>query len=879
MLRTVFIVGCGCDVKNLVQPCWLIGDVIMTKRLIYLIGIAGLIFLVSSMALAGELDPAFGVDGRVAIEIGTHGDRTRAVAIQSDGKILLGGSSADGDSLAFSLIRLMADGSPDSSLNGDGTVRLDIGSGDEEILALGLTPDGHILAGGYTTNGRDRDFALLRFNSDGSLDTGFGKQGRVLTSIGNSNDEITALVVLNNGTVLVAGSAAGTNGRVIVLARYLADGRLDPGFADHGLSLTGIGRDVVAQGMVVAGDGHIIISGSYTDGSKPRMLLVGFTADGLIDKDFGENGVAAAAYTDKVSEGYGIFQARNGDLFVAGSVGVEGNRDAALFRFTAKGIPDTSFGKDGVLISAIGPEDDVLYSLVGNATRLNAAGFTMENSSRDFLLLSYERKGDDQQAVPASGVSGQKTGQLHIGELRVTDSFAAYEFEPGADDGGLLEPTVMTTSFGMGDSVSYGLAMQKDGKVVTVGTSGDNGLTSAVIARYTMSDKVATGAKSAVPFNVNVSTLVPSEISATGAFSGGEINPGLGTVTQRGVVFGIAPYPVCKTDCASGVADDPGDPGSKAPVVSGGKPTGTVATTSPTLEVTTDVDATCKYGVSKDTAYDAIKNTFGNTGGKTHSQQLSGLVDGTTYNYYVRCKNTATSVVNGADTTITFTVDTASATAVNTLNKTSGLLAGVTKNIGDFLIPEALAVDTTTGTTTGTTTSSTTSASTYFDTSFINKEGYTIDGAGSGLYSSILEKLTPDTRYYVRAYAIVNKTVYYGQQYEFETSSACFIATAAYGSILNPAVVVLRDFRDRYLNTTHLGRQFVAWYYKNSPPIADRIAASSGMRFMVRLALLPVIAVSWLFLHPGTMSLIFWFACLTVILLRLRRRCIHIPST
>ncbi|HEB70445.1 MAG TPA: hypothetical protein ENI88_12635 [Desulfobulbus sp.] len=194
-------------------------------------------------------------------------------------------------------------------------------------------------------------------------------------------------------------------------------------------------------------------------------------------------------------------------------------------------------------------------------------------------------------------------------------------------------------------------------------------------------------------------------------------------------------------------------------------------------------------------------------------------------------------------------------------------------------MPQALAVDTTSGTTTGTTTTSTTSTSTSYDTSFIKKEGYTIDGAGSGLYSSILEKLTPDTRYYVRAYAIVNKSVYYGPQHEFETSTACFIATAAYGSILNPAVVVLRDFRDRYLKTNHPGRQLVAWYYKNSPPIADRVAASAAMRFVVRLVLLPVIAASWLLLHPGTMSLVFWVVCLTVILFRLRRRCIHTPST
>ncbi|MCF6186203.1 MAG: hypothetical protein L3J49_01835 [Desulfobulbaceae bacterium] len=851
----------------------------MTKRIMHLIGIAGLFFLVGGMASAGELDPDFGVDGRVAIEIGTHGDRTQAVAIQSDGKILLGGASTNGDSLSFSLIRLLADGSPDSSFNGDGTVLLDLARGDDEILALGLTPDGHIFAGGYTTNGTDRDFSLLRFNADGSLDSNFGNQGKVFTSVGNSDDEITALVALSNGDVLVVGSAAGTNGRVIVLARYLEDGRLDPGFADHGLSLTGIGQDVVAQGMAVDRSGRIIISGSYTDGAKTRMVLVGFTPDGLVDKDFGENGVAAAAYTKKVSEGYGLFQAAGGDFFIAGSVGVEGERDAALFHFTAQGAPDVSFGEDGVLVSEVGPEDDVLYSLVGSETRINGVGFTTENSSRDFLLLSYERKGGKQQAEPVSAGAEQKTGSLHIGELLVTDSFAAYEFEPVADNKELLEPTVMTTSFGMGESVSYAVAMQKDGKVVTVGTSGENGQTSAVVARYTVSEKITPATKSAVPFNINVSTLPPNEVDATSAFSGGNINPGLGAVTQRGVVFSIAPYPVCKTDCADGVADNPIDPGggtdTTAPVPTSTTKSNFTSGEEVILSVSTNESATCKYNKDSDTDYGSMSNFFNGVKTTTHTKSFGVQADAS-YKYFVRCTDAAGNT-NSAGTKITFTVGASS--AINGLNRTTTLLAEASAKIGDFLVPAALAVDTTTGTTTGTTTTSTTSTSIYFDTSFIKKEGYTIDGAGSGLYSSILEKLTPDTRYYVRAYAIVNNTVYYGQQYEFETSSACFIATAAYGSILNPAVVVLREFRDQYLKTNHLGRQLVAWYYKNSPPIADRIAASNAIRFVVRIALLPVIAVSWMLLHPGLMSMVFWMACLTVILLRLRRRCIHTPST
>ena len=745
----------------------------MVKKIIHLVQITAFIFFVAVAASAGELDSSFGVDGRVAIEIGTHGDRAQAVAIQSDGKILLGGSSTDGDSLGYSLIRLLDDGSPDPSFNGDGTILLNLSSGDDEILALGLSSDGKILAGGYSNNGADRDFALLRFNSDGSLDTDFGDHGKIFTSVGNSDDEITALVVDDSGSVLVAGSAAGTTGRVIVLARYLADGSPDTTFADQGSSLIGIGRDVLAQGMVVDQDGRIIISGSYTDGETTRMMLVGFTPDGRIDDAFGEKGVATTLYDQNISEGYGIFQEQDSTIFVVGSVGPEGERAAALFRFTAQGSPDESFGDDGVLITEIGPEDDVLYSLDGNATSLNAGGFATTNSNRDFLLITYDKKTVERQAEPAARTA-EDAGIFYIGELQVEDSFVAYESEFAAEDN-LLLPSVMTTSFGQGEAVSYAVAMQDDGKVVSVGTTGDFGMSSVVVARFGLASASA-GLPESLDDNLFIFTTIPTEVNATGAFTGGVIDQNLekeqgAFVSQRGVVFSVAPYPVCKEGCVSGVTPGP-DPDP-------------------------DPDP-------------------GN--------------------------------------------DEGSAT-INTLNKAATLLADTTESIGNFIIPSAHAADTDAG------------------NSLINKEGYTIDGSGSGRFGSILEELTPDTLYYVRAYAIVDGRVYYGPQVGFETASACFIATAAYGSILHPAVAVLRDFRDQYLKTNSFGRQLVAWYYKNSPPIADKIAASSGLRFVTRLVLVPVIAAGWALLHPGATGMFFCVVCFSVILFRSRRHHFFTPST
>ena len=132
-------------------------------------------------------------------------DYAQALVQQADGKLVAAGYSYNGSNYDFALVRYNSDGSLDTSFGSGGVVTTGVGGSDDGVHALVQQADGKLVAAGRSNNGSNNDFALVRYNSDGSLDTSFGSGGVVTTAVGGSDDYAQALVQQADGKLVAAG--------------------------------------------------------------------------------------------------------------------------------------------------------------------------------------------------------------------------------------------------------------------------------------------------------------------------------------------------------------------------------------------------------------------------------------------------------------------------------------------------------------------------------------------------------------------------------------------------------------------------------------------------------------------------------------------------
>jgi len=438
-------------------------------------------------AAPGDLDATFGTGGKVTTDFGGF-EQANAAALQADGKIITVGTSFLGGRSFFALARYNPDGTLDSSFGSGGKVTTDFGGGFSRSEDVALQPDGKILAAGVMFTGDfTSDFALARYNPNGTLDSSFGSGGKVTTDFGSGRSFANAVALQPDGKIVAAGATLVSGvGNEWSLARYNGDGSLDSSFGTGGLVITNISLEVLD--LALQPDGKIV--GAGRDGN---FALARYNPDGSLDSSFGLGG--------KVSTDWGgddaIFSVAlqpDGKIVAAGD-SLTSRADFVLARYSPGGSLDSSFGAGGKVTTDFG----------GVGGRANA------------VILQPDGK------IVAAGLSAYATNPAAFALARYnTDGSLDSSFGTGGK---------VTTSFGglYGD-LANALVLQPDGKIVAAGTDEATSWDFA-LARYLgglAATKVSVDIKpgsSRNPIKLSAVGLVPVGILTTNSLDATTIDP------------------------------------------------------------------------------------------------------------------------------------------------------------------------------------------------------------------------------------------------------------------------------------------------------------------------------------------------------------------
>ncbi len=335
---------------------------------------------------SGSLDTSFGAGGMVTTGIGTRHDQGQSIAIQTDGKIVVVGYGY-GSNNDFAVVRYNADGSLDTSFDGDGKVTTAIGTALDTGQSVALQSDGKIVVAGTSYNGSNNDIALVRYNTDGSLDTSFDGDGKVITNVAGQTDKGSGVVIQSDGKIVVAG----TGNDDIAVVRYNADGSLDTSFDGDGKVTTAIGSGTdVGTSVALQSDGKIVVAGYSDSGSNFDLAVVRYNTDGSLDTSFDADGKVTTAIGPGNDLGRGVVLQSDGKILVAGSADNATNTDFALVRYNADGSLDTSFGGSGEVTTGVGSSTDIGQSVALQSDgRIVVAGVCFSGSTHDFAVVRY----------------------------------------------------------------------------------------------------------------------------------------------------------------------------------------------------------------------------------------------------------------------------------------------------------------------------------------------------------------------------------------------------------------------------------------------------------------------------------------------------------
>jgi uncharacterized delta-60 repeat protein len=438
------------------------------------------------------LDASFASTGKIRTPIGTLGDYGQSVAVIGNRIYVAGYTVSAGTGPDFALLCFREDGTPETTFGTNGRVITPIGTSADFGTSVTVDLQGRILVAGYATVAGNNDFALARYLPTGELDTTFGTGGKVTTPIAN-NDQAYDVAVQTDGKILVAGSTQGANSDFAVV-RYLENGTVDSSFGINGngrvITPIGPGNDN-AQSLALQADGKIVVAGHAVVSGSTNFAVVRYLETGALDPNFGTGGKVntdfAGGFTDQA---FGVLVQFDQRIVVAGfrNGGIGGN-DFALARYLENGTLDPDFGSEGKVTTDLGGGTDQGYSVAQLWDgRLVVGGTSFGGTNIDFGVACYLANG---------------------------------ALDPTFGNGGKVH-----TDFGNGNDFGYSVAVQPNQRIVVAGWSSNGSNDDVALVRY--SGDLVPG----------ITTLAASGVTQTAATLNGSVNP-RGVITWAWFEYGL----------------------------------------------------------------------------------------------------------------------------------------------------------------------------------------------------------------------------------------------------------------------------------------------------------------------------------------------------
>jgi len=333
----------------------------------------------------GILDPSFYGGGRVTTDFFNFDDNGNALAIQPDGKIVVSGSTDTGADRDFALARYNPDGSLDTSFDNDGRVTTDIFGGSDDIgHAIVLQPDGKIIVVGSSVTSTSYEFSMVRYNPNGSPETIFAIYGFMAYGY--------AVALQMDGKIVVAGSAYNGSNHDFALGRFNPDGSLDTSFDGDGKVTTNFGINDAGNAVVLLPDGKIVVAGQ-TGLTGTDFALARYNPNGSLDNTFDIDGKVTTDF-GSVDVGYGAVVQADGKVVVAGYSTIDPWDVFALARYNPDGSLDSSFDGDGRVTTDFGGTDDRGHDVILQPDgKILVAGQTDSITDYNFALARFNPNG------------------------------------------------------------------------------------------------------------------------------------------------------------------------------------------------------------------------------------------------------------------------------------------------------------------------------------------------------------------------------------------------------------------------------------------------------------------------------------------------------